>query len=315
MRAFLIPGTHSIPDNAAITAHYAAPAGSSLMTATAGMPELHVPRLAVIPARWAPFFLNRKSPKEALDMMASLVAGLATQPQRDAMDPLMDWCKSSCVREGGMGEARQRSTLNAEWENPPIQDDRFSRWAKGRLVKITLPEPAAPAQVPPPAAAAPLVIDTSDKRNYSEMEHDRIRSACSLTCAQYEQAGLVPNIYIKMLTEGRTTSKVAKVLHEALRPTDDEDTPVNIFVSADLAKDIKELNLGYGNDKSFDSCHRGISPFGVLAVSQETASFRRRAAERAQHAMMLSMEDVTSMESGPGPCPTTYDGLLRLLLA
>ena len=69
------------------------------MTATAGMPELHVPRLAVIPAWWAPFFLNRKSPKEALDMMASLVAGLATQPQRDATEPLMDWCKSSCVRE------------------------------------------------------------------------------------------------------------------------------------------------------------------------------------------------------------------------
>ena len=51
---------------------------------------------------------------------------------------------------------------------------------------------------------------------------------------------------MKILTEGRTTSKVAKVLQDALKPSEDEDTPVDIFVSTDLAKDVKELNFGYG---------------------------------------------------------------------
>ena len=193
---------------------------------------------------------------------------------------------------------------------------RFLRWAKGRMGRFSLPEPPAPVPVPPiPSAGAPAATDSAETQNYSEMEHTQIRSACSLTCAQYDQVGLVPNVYVKILTEGRTTSKVAKVLQDALKPSEEEDTPVDIFVSTELAKDVKELNFGYGNDKSFETCHRGISPFGVSAVTQETASFRRRLAERAKQATTLSMEDVATLESAPGPCPSTYDGLLRLLLA
>ena len=315
MHQLLIPRAHQVPDSAALTAHYASASASLLMAGTVAMAEAHVPKLAVIPTRWAPYFMDRKMPEKVLETMSSLVAGLSTQAQRDALDPLIDWCKASCVRAGGMGEVHLRSALNATWENPPILDDRFAKWAKGWMARITLHEPTAPVQVIAPVASAPIAADTSDKRNFSEMEHSQIRAACSLTCAQYEQAGLMPGVYTKMLTKGHTMYKVAKVLQVALYPTNDEDTPVNIYVSSDMAKDLKELNFGFGNDKAFDTCHRGISPFGMSAVSQEMASFCHWAAERAQHATMLSMEDIASLESGPGPCPTTYDGLLHLLLA
>lgn len=86
-------------------------------------------------------------------------------------------------------------------------------------------------------------------------------------------------------------------------------------MSGDLASDVKDLKYGYNRDYSFETCHRGISPFAVASVSSEAASYRRRAQDRAARATQLTLHDITEMESKPGPCPTGYDGLLRQLAA
>eukprot|EP00978_Attheya_sp_CCMP212_P010914 scaffold26571_cov52-Attheya_sp.AAC.6 len=80
-----------------------------------------------------------------------------------------------------------------------------------------------------------------------------------------------------------------------------------------MALDFKALNFGFGGDTSYDTCHRGLSPFVVAAVSQENARYQRRMQERTRRSTHLSLDDAASLESIPGACPTTYDGLIRLM--
>eukprot|EP00978_Attheya_sp_CCMP212_P041061 scaffold230803_cov42-Attheya_sp.AAC.1 len=78
------------------------------------------------------------------------------------------------------------------------------------------------------------------------------------------------------------------------------DHPVSIFVSRDLAMDIKELRFGYhGGGKDYESCHRGISPFAVVPVSAEPASARRRAQDRMSGVSHLTSSDAQAMETSP----------------
>ena len=174
--------------------------------------------------------------------------------------------------------------------------------------------PAAPVPGPmqgglPFYAAQPA----STVKNYTAMEHDKIRGACTLTAADYPV--YVPTIFAEILTEGRTTERVQSVLQVRLKPDMNSDHPVSIFVSRDLAMDIKELRFGYGGGKDYESCHRGISPFAVVPVSAESASARRRAQDRMSRVSHLTSSDAQAMETSPGSCPTTYDALQRVLLA
>jgi hypothetical protein len=47
---------------------------------------------------------------------------------------------------------------------------------------------------------------------------------------------------------------------------------VYLGVTANMAKDVKELNSGYNNDMLYDSCHRGLSPSTVIGVFMAAAS-------------------------------------------
>jgi hypothetical protein len=84
-------------------------------------------------------------------------------------------------------------------------------------------------------------------------------------------------------------------------------------VTPDLAKDMKELNFGYSNDWSYDTCHRGLSPFAVIGVSMATASKRRRQADRFTRTNNLTLAKVAQLEMVPDPLPTDYHGLVNLL--
>jgi hypothetical protein len=80
---------------------------------------------------------------------------------------------------------------------------------------------------------------------------------------------------------------------------------VSIFVSRDMAKDIKDLNFGYGGDKDYESCHRGISPFAVIPVSAATAFAKRQAQQRYNQVSHITSADAMAMETSPSSCPTT----------
>jgi len=88
---------------------------------------------------------------------------------------------------------------------------------------------------------------------------------------------------------------------------------VHLQVTDEMAKDVKEINFGYNNDLSYESSHRGLSPFTVIGISMATASSRRRQAERLTRTTHLSLSDVTTADSSPDPIPTDYHGLVNLL--
>lgn len=117
-----------------------------------------------------------------------------------------------------------------------------------------------------------------------------------------------------MLEEGRTTAHVKALLEDIFRPDDLFSlSSVHLGVTTDMAKDIKELNFGYSNDWSYDTCHRGLSPFAVIGVSMATASKRRRHADRFTRTSNLTLAEVAQSETTPDPLPTEYYGLVNLL--
>jgi hypothetical protein len=117
-----------------------------------------------------------------------------------------------------------------------------------------------------------------------------------------------------MLEEGRTTAHVKTLLEDVFRPDDMFSlNNVHIGVTTDMAKDIRELNFGYSNDWSYDTCHCGLLPFSVIGVSMATASKRRRQADRFTRTTNLTLVEVAQTESLPDPLPTEYHGLVNLL--
>ncbi len=110
-----------------------------------------------------------------------------------------------------------------------------------------------------------------------------------------------------MLEEGRTTTRVKALLEDIFRPDDLFSlASVHLTVTDDMAKDIKEINLGYNNDLSYDSSHRGVSPFAVIGVSMATASRRRRHADRFTRTTNLTLAEVAMSDTTPDPIPTEY---------
>ncbi|KAI2497676.1 hypothetical protein MHU86_16805 [Fragilaria crotonensis] len=161
------------------------------------------------------------------------------------------------------------------------------------------------------AGGAPAYEPSNRDKVYSPYEHERIRVSCGLTQANYEASR--PPIYAAMLTEGRTVAKVEAVLQRFFAPEPTDWDPVKVYVSTELTRDVKDLRFGYGNENTYDTCHRGITPFAVLQVSMEQQNKRRKIQERADRATHISTEDVREMEVAPGSCPSTYFTMLSLL--
>ena len=172
--------------------------------------------------------------------------------------------------------------------------------------------------IPLPTAAPYLGAAAAAEKQYTNLETLKIQCACGLTDAQYQATGpnaVLPAIYPRMLDEGRTTAKVRAVLEDAFRPAANVRAMhrVHITVTDDMAKDFKELNFGYNMDLSYETCHRGVSIFGMVGVSMAMHSQRSRAAERLSRATHITLADVTSQDSRPDKIPSDYSGLADVL--
>jgi hypothetical protein len=165
-----------------------------------------------------------------------------------------------------------------------------------------------PVELPPCARLA------SQGTSYSLLELGKIQLACSLEDAEFDTEK--PDVYGRMLTEGRKTiARVRALLEDILRPQGDMSalSTVVVHVTDDLARDVKELNFGYQNDRTYETCHRGLSPFTVVNVSMSTMSSRSRKADRLKRATFLTPADVAGGDSFPNPIPTRYIDAMELL--
>ena len=290
---------------------------------------VRLPRLQYVPRAWAPYFMKAMTPEEAMRVMRHLINALTTDTQRYHARVLERWCAAACTRAGSVGAARARSKLHIQWASPATALDRsLSRWGARKMapyvgIAAVVP-PAVLAAAPPveggvgPGVAGAATIppmpgyyEPSKEKVFSPGEQERIRLACGLGPADYELGR--PPIYAAMLAEGRSTPRIEAVLHQFLSPPPGDWDPIRIYVSTELVRDMKDLKFGWGNENTYDTCHRGISPFAVLQVSMEQQMKRRKINERAMRATHLSTEDIRTLEGDPGSCPETYHTMLTLI--
>jgi hypothetical protein len=77
-----------IPSDAIVDAYFAGPAAAELMPATTvplGGVEMNLSNLCPIPLAWAPYFLDFKTPHEALQMRRVLLGTLTTVADRNRL--------------------------------------------------------------------------------------------------------------------------------------------------------------------------------------------------------------------------------------
>jgi hypothetical protein len=289
-----------------------APIGVTLANAT------RLARLCPIPLAWAAYFLDSKSPFEAWQMGRDLIATLDTPDERDRVAPLASWLRAACVKRGLAAADRRISCLDTSWA-ALAPDARVVRWAAHRLAPYRKPQAAAaPATAMPTglasvAMAASAAVAASTKKEYTPLEIQKIQAGCSLTPDIYDAE--LPEIFTRMLEEGRTSVRTQALMRELLMP-DEEDmfNAVQVLVSEEMAKDFKNLDFGFNGDTTYSTCHRGISPFMVIPVSLAQASQRRRMAERyARAGSNLTLDDITTSETIPDATPSTYRELMDVM--
>jgi hypothetical protein len=278
---------------------------------------MHLANLCPIALAWAPYFMDSKTPYEALQMGRELMATLANVGDRTRAAPMLDWLRASCVRLGPNGADRRLSLLNQELE-PTAPDARVVLWMQGKVVRYQKsitphPTPTGIGTVTgPPILPGGTLASRAGEKEYSQLETSKIQAGCGLTDAQWDTE--LPELYPRMLKEGRTATRVKALLEDIFRPDNIFSlSSVHLTMTDDMAKDIKEINLGYNNDLSYDTSHRGVSPFAVIGVSMATASCRRRHADRFTRTTNLTLAEVAMSNTTPDPIPTEYHGTINLL--
>jgi hypothetical protein len=82
-----------IPSNAQVDAYFSLPAAENLMVApavAAGAVNINLARIYPIPLSWAPYFMDHKTPYQALLMGRELVATLTNGDGRTRTAPMLD---------------------------------------------------------------------------------------------------------------------------------------------------------------------------------------------------------------------------------
>ena len=310
----------AVPTENELTAYFTSAAAGNLMNpiVPTAANTTRLAKLCPIPHAWAPYFLDSESPFEAWKIGTRLVATLDTPDERDRVLPLLNWLRAACVKRGLAAGDRRFSCLNTAWA-ALAPDARVIRWAAGRLMpyKKALVMPAGGAGLglgmTPVAMAASAAIAASSAKEYTPLEIQIIQAACTLAPDLY--AAELPEVFPRILEEGRTTARVKAVMRELLVPDEDDSfQAIHILVTDEMAKDFKNLEFGYNGDTSYTTCHRGISPFMVIPVSLTVASQRRRAADRyAKVGSNLTLNEVTGAETAPDSTPRNYTELMDLL--
>jgi hypothetical protein len=304
-----------------VEAYFTSDTATHLMPAVTpaqGGVAMNLSNFCPLPLAWAPYFIDFKTPYEALEMARRLVASLDNATHRTQADPLLDWMRAACTRLGPNAVDRVRSVLDQGYE-PTAPDARVIKWMKTKLAPYQLagvPAAGGAPLVAPlaggPVLAGGLPTTISREKEYTTLETSKIQAACSLTDAQWLTD--LPELYPRMLEEGRTSARVKALLDDVFQPEDIYSlSAVHIHVTADLAKDIKELNFGYNNDLTYDNCHRGISLFAMIGVSMATASKRRRHEDRFSRTSTLTLAEVAMAETTPDAIPSEYHGMINLL--
>jgi hypothetical protein len=307
------------PSNDMVEAYFALSTAGTLMPQPAvlqGAVNMNMACLCPIPIAWAPYFLDFKSPHEALQMGRNLLATMGDVVDRDRAAPILDWLRAACVHMGAAVAYRTRSLVSQVFE-ATSPDARVVTCMQRKLAPYLSPPivvPVVAAVVPgvAPALAAGTLAGKPGEREFTILESSKIQATGGLTDLQWHTD--LPELYTRILEEGRTTVRVKALLEDIFRPVDMFSLElVQLSATNEMAKDVKNLNYRHANDLSYESSHQGVSPFTVIGVSMATAIRRRRQAERYTRTTNFTLAEVTMADTNPEPIPADYHGTVNLL--
>jgi hypothetical protein len=228
-----------VPLDALLDTYFANPAAVDLMPGTTvplGGVNMNLQNLCPIPMAWVPYFLDFKAPRKALQMGKLLMGTLTSVAKQNRVAPLLDWLRATCVRMGANAALRTRSVLDQDFEST-APDARVVTWMQSKLAPYLKPGAGVaafgPTGVPPPVPAQTITTQ-SGEREFTQLETMKIQVACGLTDVQWDTN--LPELYTRMLEEGRTTARVKALLEDIFWP-DDLFSLTNVYlgVTTDMA--------------------------------------------------------------------------------
>jgi hypothetical protein len=87
-------------------------------------------------------------------------------------------------------------------------------------------------------------------KEYNPFEVQKIQAACTLGPAIYQAE--LPEVFTRMLEEGRTKVRVQAVMRELLSPDKDNMfNAIQILATEEMAKAFKNLDFGFNGDASY----------------------------------------------------------------
>jgi hypothetical protein len=119
-----------VPPNALVDAYFALQIARNLLlqpTAAQGMLTMYLSNLCPIALAWATYFMDFKTPYEALEMRRKLVATLANAADQTRASPILDWLRAACVHLGPNAANRCLSLVNQGFE-PTAPGARVIMW-------------------------------------------------------------------------------------------------------------------------------------------------------------------------------------------
>jgi hypothetical protein len=175
-----------------------------------------------------------------------------------------------------------------------------------------MPTQGQPQQMPTINIVTPSTSPEKDKK-LTEGEKARIRAACSLPRAQFEEE--LPPFYSDWMKDGKTKEAARTWLTHHIQSNGPTMRlhPSTIYVSDDMVNDIKALNFRRGGELTYADCHRGLSPFMCPSVGAKKRKEMDKKQERHAQATLVTPDDVRLSETGPGELPSGVYGVLQQL--
>ena len=315
-----------VPTQATIDTHYAQTNPPVILRSDTAGDDIELMDVCMIPLMWVPYFVGGGTPKATLDKIGLMIASIAPV-DRALHEGIAQWGRYACVAAGPFGAEVNNSSVGNSWRDFPISGVDYNLWAEARfqaVYRIAGPPP------PPPAMAAAsgdqhlrmaeaIVVGMKgataaekDKKEKSAVhEKVKILAACGLHEGEWD---LVPPIYDKITEDGRTRSAVRAAMELEYRSmTMASEFPACVFLSTQLVTDVKELKFGWQGSTSFESCHRGISPFSVPSSSLEVHQRLRALEEDTELATTTTLAEIRATRTRPPTCPGDYYSLLQML--
>lgn len=282
--------------------------------------KITIPAMMYLPTAWAPYFLEPLHAYNVYERLKVLMEE-GTPDDRATLRVLLEWVMLAGTRADSTGALASKSRLLLDWHHiAPTR--RLRKWGTKVIrnhVPRILPEGTGSNLSQERMVAATMqtiqglnqnLLGQPDrsKKSYTEGEKSLIRAACSLN-----EGSPIPLCLEELIKEGRTTAGVTRVLQKRLRPRIDSDNPTRIFLSADLVKDIKDLNFAFDGEVDFEDCHRGLSPFAVPYSALAKNKKAKKRLEVLKEATSTTPADVSDAKDIKVLPPHNYESLLRVL--